>query len=389
MDSADRPAPRATSGRLGRAAVQPLGLWVGSRISVVVFVLAASWVVGVDRAGLAQHPGRWMLQRFAYWDSLHFLRIADLGYFPAHLPCCDQAFFPGYPLLIAVTAPLTGGSLAAALLVSLVAGVVAAAMLWRLVAATRGPRTAAVAVLFLAVAPYGVFLTAAYSESTFLALVLSAWWMATRRRWWWAGALAGAAAGVRVNGIFLALALAVMYAGQLRAEGRWRPRWDAAALLVPFAVTAGFFGFLFATTGSLDEWHRAEITGWRRQSAWPWQGFATAWRAIHSTTSPDLLISRWADLLVVVGGIVLVGALVALRRWPEVVYTGLSVAVLLFSNMFTSAPRYALTWFPGYILMAELATRPGWGWLKVAVPAVCLPLVFVLALAFSAHHWVS
>jgi len=25
------------------------------------------------------------------------------------LACCDQAYFPGYPLLIALTRPLTGG----------------------------------------------------------------------------------------------------------------------------------------------------------------------------------------------------------------------------------------------------------------------------------------
>jgi hypothetical protein len=368
---------------------QPVGAWVGSRVALVGFVLAASWLVGVDKARLASDPGTWILQRFTYWDSLHFLRIAEQGYFPPHLACCDQAFFPGYPLLVALLAPLTGGTMVAALLVSLLAGVGSAVLLWRLGADIGGRRMATCAVLFLAVAPYGIFLTAAYSESTFLVFVLAAWWAGTRRHWWWAGIFAGAAAGVRVNGLFLALALGVMYATQLRSQGRWRPRWDAAALLVPFAVTGAYFAYLFASTGSLDAWHRAEAAGWRRQTVWPWDAFAAAWHAIVSTSKPDLVLSRWADLLTVVAGVVLVLVLAALRRWPEVVYVGLSVGVLLFSNMFTSAPRYALVWFPGYLVAAQLAVKPGWRWLRIAIPAVCLPLTFALALAFSARQWVS
>ena len=374
----------------GMAAVaQPVGAWVGSRVALAGFVLAASWLVGIDRARLASDPGMWFLQRFTYWDSLHFLRIAEQGYFPPHLACCDQAFFPGYPLLVAGVAPLTGGTMVAALVVSLLAGIGSAALLWRLAADTGGRRMAACAVLFLIVAPYGIFLSAAYSESTFLVFVLAAWLAGTKRHWWWAGIFAGAAAGVRVNGLFLALALAVMYVAQLRSQGRWRPRWDAAALLVPFAVTGAYFAYLFASTGSLDAWHRAEAAGWRRQTVWPWQAFSAAWHAIVSTSKPDLVLSRWADLLTVVAGVVLVLVLTALRRWPEVVYVGLSVGVLLCSNMFTSAPRYALVWFPGYLVAAQLATRPGWNWLRVAIPALCLPLTFALALAFSARQWVS
>jgi hypothetical protein len=366
-------------------------LWVGSRVALGLLVLAGSWLAGVDGQLRAAHPGQWVLDRFTWWDSLHFTRIAEQGYLPPGLPCCDQAFFPGYPLLIRMVTPLTAGSAPlAGLVVANLAGVVAALMLWRLASDTGGgPRVGSAAVLLLALAPYGIFLSVVYSESLFLALAVGAWWAGTQRRWWLAGALAGAAAGVRINGLFLALALGVMYAVQLHAEGRLRPRRDTAALLLPFAVTGAYFGYLFARTGSADAWQQAQAGGWSRATAWPWDGLAAGWRAIAGATSPDLVVARWADLLAVVAGLVLVVALAWLRRWPELVYVGLSVAVLVCSTMLTSAPRYALTWFPAYLLLAQLVVRPRWRWPTIALAAVCLPLLAVLSLAFAAHQWVS
>ena len=85
----------------------------------------------------------------------------------------------------------------------------------------------------------------------------------------------------------------------------------------------------------------------------------------------------------------LLGVLLWLRRWAEATYIALSVGVLVCSTMITSAPRYALMWFPAYLLLARLVHRPGWGWLRVAVPALCLPLMAALALTFSARLWVS
>ena len=51
----------------------------------------------------------------------------------------------------------------------------------------------------------------------------------------------------------------------------------------------------------------------------------------------------------------------ALRRWPEATYVGLSVGVLVCSTLIVSAPRYALTWFPAYLLLAQVYTGPGGG----------------------------
>lgn len=370
--------------------------WLASRAALVGFVALSAYLIGFDLTQRQQAPLAWLAGRFTWADSFHYLRIAEKGYLPPGLPCCDQAFFPGYPLAIRAVAPLTGGDVAlAGLLVAHLAALTAAVLLWRLALQLTGDRRiAAVAVLLLAVSPYGVFLTAVFTESLFLALALAAWLAAARRQWWWAGALAGLATAVRVNGLFLAAGLGVLYLVQLRADGAWRrPRVDVVALLAPLAAVAAYVAFLEARTGSWTAWTDAQVRGWNRRTAWPWEGLKAGWQAIAVADAPDLLVARVADLVVVLAGLALVVVFVALRRWPEAVYLALNVTVLICSTTVQSSPRYALTWFPVYLLLAEAAVRVfdrrGWRWPVLLGVAVAVPLEAALAVALAAHLWVA
>jgi hypothetical protein len=285
---------------------------------------------------------------------------------------------------------VTGGNLAlAGVVVSFLAGCVAAVLLWHLGArATGSAGGGRTAVLLLAVAPYGIFLSAVYTEALFLALALGAWWAGLHRRWWVAGLLAGLATGVRINGLFLAAGLAVMYLLQLRADGRRWPRPDALALLAPAVAVLAYFAYLHALTGSWNAWREAEEKGWARETALPWVGLAEGWRSIQAAGAPDLVLSRWADLLVTLFGIVLVVVLLALRRWAEAAFVLPNVLVLVCSTTLISAPRYALVWFPAYLLLAQWAEPPR-AWVRPAVLVACLPLLGVVTLSFSAHLWTA
>jgi Mannosyltransferase (PIG-V) len=373
----------------GAAADPAVRTWLASRL----LVLAAAVLVAplLSGQGRELHPAPWPLDRLAGWDTWHFTRIAERGYLPPGLPCCDQAFFPGYPALVRLLMPLTGGSaLAAGVVVTLVAGLAAAVLLDRLARLLTGDEQAArTAVRYLALAPFGVYLTAVYSEALFLALSLGAWLAAERRRWWLAGAVAAGASLVRVNGLFLAAALAVLYLTQLLADGGRRPRADILALGLPALATAGYFGYLTARTGSLTAWQDAQVAGWDRHGAWPWQGLAAGWRHVQEPASLHLLVSRWADLLAVVAGLALVVVLARLGRWAQATYVGLNVAVLVCSTTLVSAPRYALTWFPAYLLVGELAQRPGWRWLRGPLPVASAAAMVVLTLLFAMHRWVA
>ena len=361
-------------------------MWLATRAALVVFTVMACWLLRLDSSGRLTGPTRWFLERFTWWDSFHFLRIVDRGYLSVAQGGADQAFFPGYPLAIAAVRPLTGGNAAlAGFVVSVVAGTVAAVVLARLGArATGTARGGWIAVTILAIAPYGFFLVTVYSEALFLACALGAWAAGLARRWWLAGVLAALASLVQINGLFLAAALAVMYLQQHRRG--IRP--DVIALALPALAVAAFLAYLRVRTGAWGAWQQAQDV-WNGSVVAPWTGLQRGWDSIRTAGTADLIISRWADLVVTVGGIVLVVLLAVLRRWPETVFVLLTVAVLTCSTALVSAPRYALMWFPTYLLAAELGVRPRWRWLTPTLVVACVPLLGVVALSFASHGWTA
>lgn len=367
-------------------------VFLGSRLLLAATLLV---MAAAARQGAVHHEwatGTTWLDRFAGWDSYHFVRIATLGYLPPGLDCCDQAFFPGYPLLMVTLAPLVGGSVTAAgLLVSVVAGGAAAALLWQLVADDErgGPAAARRAVLLLALAPCGFFLVAVYTEALFLALALGAWLLASRRRWWWAGVLAALAAGVRVNGLFLAAGLVVMYAVQWHRDGRPRPRADVLALGLPALGVGAYLAHLHSLTGSWTAWQEAQDEGWERATAMPWTGMAASWQSLLDSPDAWLAASRAADIVAVLFGVAVCVLLARQRRWPELTYLALAVGVVLCSTLWVSAPRYALTWFPAFVALATLPDRPAYRRVYAVLLGLSGVLLVAATWAVATRHWVA
>jgi hypothetical protein len=361
-------------------------MWIGIRTGIWVWMIGTAWVSGVDAARRASDPAAWVLDRLVAWDSTHFIDIAQRGYNSTGSTCCDQAFFPGYPLTIRALTPLFGDVRIAALAIPVVAGAVAAMLLWRITVDEFGTAAGRHAVALLAVTPYGVFLSLAYSESLFLVLALAAWYLALHQRWWWSGIAASAAALVRINGIFVAIALAVMWFAERRRDPA-TPRSSVLALLLSFVSAGAYMGYL--RSRSWPSWTEAQSTDWQRRIGWPWEGFAGSWRWLTAQPSPDLRIAGTMELLAVVAGVAFVALLARRRRWAECVYVGLSVGVLLFSNRFLSSPRLSVLWFPAFVLGgAWLAHNRHRAWGRCIYAASIVGLA-VTSLLFSAHLWVS
>ncbi|GLY26968.1 mannosyltransferase family protein [Kineosporia sp. NBRC 101731] len=389
-----RPTPGGQeSGRRARLAAGALKvwsrveIWVISRVAVIGSLLLLGSMVKVSDQPWDASSG-WAAHRFAAFDSGQFLRIAESGYFPGPVRCCSQAFFPGYPLLMRAIAPLLGGhEIWAGMLITLVAGVIAAALLWRLAAEHGGPAAGQVAVAALALNPLSLFMAVVYSEALFLALALAAWLLARRGRWWWAGLAAAGATAVRVNGLFLICALAVMFVIQLY---RRRPgvRWYAgASLALPVVPVATYFAWLHSQTGSWTEWNDAEKLGWDRRLAAPWTGLAQGWS--DAFLNGRVSIPATADLVAVLVGLAVTVALVVRRRWPEVTYMGLNMVVLVCSTTLTSSARYTLTWIPMYILLAEILARPGRRWLQMLLAAAAIPLLVFFTGAWTLRWFIG
>lgn len=363
-----------------------LAMWITFRTALWVWMLGTAWLSGVDPGRRAADPAGWVLDRLIVWDSAHFVSIAQHGYNFSGTTCCDQAFFPGYPLSIRSLTPLFGDPRVAALAIPIVAGAVAAMLLWRLTVDEFGTSAGRHAVVLLALTPYGVFLSLAYSESLFLALTLAAWLAARQGRWWWAGVATSAAALVRVNGLFVAVALAVMWCAA-RKRDRASPLSSALALILPFASAGGYLWYV--QSRSWPSWTQAQASAWDRHVGWPWEGFAWSWRWLTAQPLADLRIAGGVEPLVVIAGVGLVALLARRRRWAEFVYVGLSVSVLLFSNRFLSSPRLSVLWFPALVLGgAWLAQDAHTTWGRFVYAASIAGLACT-SLFFAAHQWVS
>ena len=172
-------------------------------------------------------------------DANQLLGIAAQGYHaaPVVLQFRDWPFFPLYPLITRAFSVLTGGDIAlAGVLVSNLAFVVALVLLYRLAEPVLGADRALKSLAFVALAPGAVAFAMAYSDSTFLVLAAGSMLAAQRGRWWLMALLYGLACLTRLQGLLLAVPLAIVIA---QGIGGWRtPR---LAWLVAGPIAFGLF----------------------------------------------------------------------------------------------------------------------------------------------------
>ncbi|MFD8064037.1 mannosyltransferase family protein [Streptomyces cyaneofuscatus] len=364
-----------------------LRLYLLTRISVWIMAHGARWLF--PRGSDVRDAGA-VLAPFQQWDANHYLHIARDGYFPADTgPWMDgwdnrEAFFPGFPLLLRVVHVIVPSWTAAGLLISLVAGAAAVLALSRLAGSyvpedTDGRRTA----LFFLLSPCAVFLAIGYTEALFLAFALPAWLAAQRHRWALACTLTALATTVRVSGLFLAAAIAVLFVLSAWSGKSWRGApWPALPALPPLAYS----WYLHAHTGDWMAWKHAQERGWYREFHSPWEAWTNTWNAafegVHTTGYAAMFQAELAAMLV---GLALVALLARRRRWPEAVYVALSLWALGTSYWYVSIPRATLLWWPLWIGLAALSLRRPW--FRTVYLCVAVPVSALVALAFLTGRW--
>ncbi|MER7006620.1 mannosyltransferase family protein [Dactylosporangium sp. NPDC000555] len=207
----------AADGPWRRALLSGLAIFAASRAGLVA-VSAFAWIGDQGRHRSAAQVARlWATQ----YDSPWFIAIAEHGYQRTG-DASPAAFFPLYPLLIRLFTPLClGRSWVAALLVANAALLAALIVLFRLTEHELGRAAAGRTIFYLVAFPTAFFLSAAYNEGLFIALLTATVYCLRREHWWRAGALGALAAATRSAGILLLFAFAFEYA---RTHGYLRPR---------------------------------------------------------------------------------------------------------------------------------------------------------------------
>lgn len=362
-----------------------VGVHDGSRLVVQTWLITRLLLVAVA-LWVSRTTGRSASDMLANWDVQHYFDIARHGYAADN----DIAFFPGWPLVLRAFASLGVPMLWAGVGIAVICSALAAAALYRL----GGPIAAVVWLL----APTTVFTMVPYTEAPFCAAAFWAWERAGRGRWGAAAGLAAIACTLRVSGLFLVAALAILAlfppADQRPDLVRW-PRWPSAAhratppasgwppptehggalgwwrdrrlralawLSVPALTMFAYVFYLYRLTGDWNAWYRAQSTGWPRGFTWPWVSLRHTLEAATSTAYPAFPEWSWvfrAELASMAVGVIVTLICLRKRRWAEAAWVGIQVLAFSCSYWYLSVNRAVLLWFPLFILIGE---RLSGGW---------------------------
>jgi hypothetical protein len=207
--------------------------------------------------------------------------------------------------------------------------------------------------------PAAIFLMLGYSESPYLAFAVWAWIMVQRRDYTRAMWLLSCAAIIRIDGLFLWLALAVM-------AGRQFYR------LLPSLLLPGLYElYLWANTNSWNAWSAAEAAGWGRHPHMPWTTWKASWSyagwAGGSYGGEEKVEIFCAVMMAVMTLVFLVD-----RDWPSMIYCGITMLTLTTSTFYMSIPRALLVVFPIWVRLARSRETVRWAWLSVSAPVMVM-----------------
>jgi hypothetical protein len=296
---------------------------------------------------------------FNHWDSASYVRIAEDGY-----PATTQdphtvylaAFLPGYPILIRIAAAFVGGPVAGGLLISAVAEAVALYYIARLVLAERTASSARFVLWAFALSPMAFFLTAVYTESTFIACAAASLFYARQGDHPRACLAAALSCAVRVTGVALIPALAVEIV--VRTRARPSPAWLLTALvpapLLAYGVYMGWHAHdplaFFAAQSSPSFAHHL---------APPWTGLMATWEVVSSGAASSNMLIFSAELAGAALGALACVVLWCSSRIPRS-FAVYCTAVWLLStsiSFWLSVPRYELAMFPALLALSDLTRR--------------------------------
>ncbi len=373
----------------------------------------------------------------ARWDADWYLVIAHYGYRPdlGSFTASRDAFFPLYPLGLRAVSALGPPPVLAGVLLSVAALGFALYGIHRLTMlelsarghlALGGDRVAdaaRLAVTITAFAPMAFFLSAAYSESLYLALSVGLFWSARQGRWAIVGVLGALAAATRSTGLVLALPAAMIYlygpredrvadfvrAGRRRVLPRYRPRGDMLWLAaLPLGVIVYGAYLAFAGGDPLDPFRAQSV--WGRHFAGPyvgvWDGVKAAFEGArqllsfqrhhvyYPVGSGSPFVEAGHNLVLLAFLAAAVPAVVGVLRRLPLAYGAYVIAALALplsdpvrAQPLMSLPRFLLVLFPlGIWFAAWLSEHP-----RAQRPALVISaaLMMLFGAQFATWHWVA
>jgi hypothetical protein len=261
----------------------PKSLPLEAVLILIPVVLALAGLV-IRYAGYAATVPDASLANFAdgmcRWDCDWYVKLAERGYdgfpTPTLINAGNWAFFPLYPMLVAIAKALTGlDTIVAATGLSILLCIGSARVAWPLLG--RDLRAYSLFSAFLVAGPFSIWFTTFYTEVLFLFLTTCVFAALERRRFVLAGIFAALLSATRIVGCFIVFAIVIeLWRAHREAGGTWRdvipgvlkrPDWLLAIFIAPLGLFA-YMLFLHLRIGDAIAFSHVQ-RAWARPSGLP------------------------------------------------------------------------------------------------------------------------
>lgn len=322
------------------------------------------------------------------WDCQWYVRIAEEGYdtfpVPKMINAGNWAFFPLYPMLVAIVRTVTGlQTMVAATGLSIVISIGAARIAWPLLG--KDLRAYTLFSVFLLAGPFSIYFTTFYTEVLFLFLTVAVFAALRQRQFLLAGVLAALLSATRIVGVFIVLAILwEIWRVHREGGGTWRnfiptvflrPDWLLTLAVAPLGLF-GYMLYLHLLVGDALAFTHVQ-RAWGRPMGNP---LVFIWNALANLPQGTLVPTPSQQLAVAtLVGYGLTVILVLRKRYAMAIYCVMALTLPLFAGM-ASMLRFVAGLAPMPLLLSELLGRNRW------VFAVSL-LVFLAAGYFTTIGW--
>jgi hypothetical protein len=354
-------------------------MFAASRLLIVALTFYSRHIINRGphvAVSMQEEHGGSFLDIMTQWDGHWYRFIAAHGYGPP-TPDLAAAFFPVYPLLVRACRFVVGDWQVASLMISNGCLLAASLLLVRLLRRDYDELVCRRAITFLMFNPVSFFLSAAYSESTFLLLSIGALFAARQNKWLFASICGGCFSATRAPGLIIGVPLLAEYAVQWRERHAAIDKFVQAKLFWLSLVPAGLGVYLFyfyITRGDFFRPMHAQASGWKKTLTWPWQTF------LHPDNFPPSHVPLYQAIVGFALVLTAVGFFLKLRP-TYLVYVVLAMLFYLVWGSLEGLPRYVSVLFPLYLVLALSSLR--WPRLYEPLLAFSIGLLALCTILFA------
>lgn len=321
---------------------------------------------------------------FSNFDGQHYLSIARNGYQPL-----TYFFFPLFPLLVGLFSA-GGSSVSSAvfgLAISNISLVVALFGLYKLITLDFEERIFWGTLFFLLFFPTSFYLGSVYTESLFLALTVWAFYAVRRRKFVISGLLGGLALSTRIVG----LAFIPVYLYKALVERKTSNFKKIVGFLLLVSGILSYMYFLYVRTGDPFEFFNSvSIFGEQRSSSLimlPQVFYRYIVKILPNTPVSylPLFFTTWLEFLSASFFLVLLLLSFLRLDLDYSLFFLFSYLIPTLSGSFSSFPRYTLSMFPAFILMALIFKKS----FKYLIYFIFLIALVISTAMFVRGYWIS